>query len=162
MLKRFLARGGGWVMTQMLLIPGMILAMLGARLINIDKSWPNWTHTPAYFGGGALLVTTSFLLTMSILHLGRNLTAFPKPLNNGTLVEHGVYAYIRHPIYTSIIVAILGLALLLNSTVGLAFAAGTFLFFDRKAAIEEKMLLAAYSGYADYRRRVRKLVPFIY
>jgi protein-S-isoprenylcysteine O-methyltransferase Ste14 len=35
-------------------------------------------------------------------------------------------------------------------------------FFDLKARREEAWLLAAYPGYAAYRRRVRKLFPFVY
>jgi len=37
-----------------------------------------------------------------------------------------------------------------------------FLFFDAKARHEERWLRAHYSDYADYSRRTRKLIPFIY
>jgi len=48
------------------------------------------------------------------------------------------------------------------SPAALVVALGLGIFFDTKARREEAWLLAAYPGYATYRRRVRKLVPFVY
>jgi protein-S-isoprenylcysteine O-methyltransferase Ste14 len=45
---------------------------------------------------------------------------------------------------------------------GAIATAALLVFFDLKARREERWLEEAYPGYGDYRRRVRKLVPFLY
>ena len=160
--ERFRARGGLWVMAQMLLIPGMLAVLLWLRISGAEIGWVQWLRMPAMIIGCTLLVAAAALLAAAVLNLGRSLTAFPRPLQSGTLVVHGAYALVRHPIYTSIILAILGVALVLPSTVGLVFTAVTFVFFDRKATYEEKILTNVYPEYAEYRRRVHKLIPLLY
>ena len=44
---------------------------------------------------------------------------------------------------------------------GLLFSVVVLLFFDRKSAFEERLLRARFPEYADYARRVRKLLPWI-
>ena len=44
----------------------------------------------------------------------------------------------------------------------MAIAGVLFVFFDVKARREEAWLVAAFPGYAAYRRRVRKLIPLVY
>jgi protein-S-isoprenylcysteine O-methyltransferase Ste14 len=158
----FRARGGLWVIAQMLLIPGMLAVLIWLRISGTELSWAQWLRTPAMIVGCLLLIAAAALLAAAVLHLGRSLTAFPRPLQSGTLIVHGAYALVRHPIYTAIILAMLGVAFVLPSAVGLAFAVVTFVFFDRKAAYEERMLTNVYSEYAEYRRRVRKLIPLLY
>lgn len=162
MNSEFRSRGGVWVAAQMVLVPAMLAALLALRITGVETPWPDQLRSPALIGGAALLAGALVLLVAAVLRLGANLTAFPRPRPGGTLVDSGVYGVVRHPIYAAIIAAMLGIALVLASSFGLAFAALTFLFFDRKAASEERMLAASYADYAAYRRRVRKLIPFVY
>jgi protein-S-isoprenylcysteine O-methyltransferase Ste14 len=97
-----------------------------------------------------------------VLGLGRNLSALPHPKDEATLVDAGLYGLMRHPIYSGLIAGCFGWALLNNSLLTLALAAGVFVFFDVKARREERALAARFPGYEDYRRRVRRFVPFIY
>jgi protein-S-isoprenylcysteine O-methyltransferase Ste14 len=64
--------------------------------------------------------------------------------------------------YAAIVVAAAGWALLWQSAAGALATAALLVFFDLKARREERWLLDAYPGYADYRRRVRKLIPGLY
>jgi protein-S-isoprenylcysteine O-methyltransferase Ste14 len=95
-------------------------------------------------------------------HLGRNLTAYPKPIDDGELTERGAYSIVRHPIYSGVILCVAAWALV-TCTISGAFAALiAFVFFDRKAAFEERFLINKYTGYAAYRQHVKKLIPFVY
>ena len=48
-----------------------------------------------------------FLIILSaILELNTSLSPFPKPKNKASLVTTGVYRYIRHPIYTGILLGL--------------------------------------------------------
>jgi len=49
-----------------------------------------------------------------------------------------------------------------QSRLTLAYAALLFLLFDAKARREERWLVEKFPSYADYQRRVRTLVPFVY
>jgi protein-S-isoprenylcysteine O-methyltransferase Ste14 len=52
--------------------------------------------------------------------------------------------------------------LLNGGWLGLLAAAGLAIFFDAKASVEERWLDQRFPQYRRYRRRVRKLIPFIY
>jgi protein-S-isoprenylcysteine O-methyltransferase Ste14 len=106
-------------------------------------------------GGGAFAV-------LGIVGLRENLTPNPRPREGGRLVDTGIYGIVRHPIYTGVIAAAAGWSLLAASLPGLGLAVLLAVFFDTKARREEAWLAAAYPAYPAYRRRVRKLVPFVY
>ncbi len=150
------ANGEGWVAIQVALL-GLCFAagFLGPALAG---GW-RWASLAAgvivMAGGGFLLVTGS-------LGLRENLTPFPRPRAGGRLVATGVYGLVRHPIYTGVVSGAVGWALVTASPAALAAAALLLAFFDLKSRREEAWLLAAYPAYAAYRRRVRKLVPFLY
>ena len=55
-----------------------------------------------------------------------------------------------------------GWALAWQSIAGTILTVALLVFFDMKARREEKWLEAAYPGYAEYRRRTRKLIPLLY
>ena len=96
------------------------------------------------------------------LALGRNLSPFPKPIEGGALVTTGVYGLVRHPIYTGLILGTLGWDIFRENLLGIALAVALFIFFDLKSRREERWLVETYPGYADYRRRVKKLAPWVY
>ena len=146
-------RGEGWFLLQMLLF-GVILIVPKIPAV----AFPPWLQ-----GLGILLLAAGGLFgTWGMIALGRNLTPFPKPIEDGNLVTTGPYAWVRHPIYTGLILGTLGWALFRANPVGVALAAALFIFFDLKSRQEERWLIEAYAGYAEYRRRVRKLIPWVY
>ena len=114
-------------------------------------------------GAGLLLMGAGAVLAgAGVLRLGDNLSPLPHPKETAVLVESGVYSVVRHPIYAGLILGSFGWGLLTNSLWTLALAAGLLVLFDFKAQREERQLALKFPAYADYRRRVRKFVPFIY
>ncbi|WP_462330803.1 methyltransferase family protein [Thiohalocapsa halophila] len=96
------------------------------------------------------------------VHIRDYLTPLPYPVDHNQLVQHGVYAIVRHPLYASLLFA--GAAwtvynLSLSHLLGLVVA---FLFFDYKAGKEEAWLTERHPEYSDYAQRVKKLIPFVY
>ncbi len=112
--------------------------------------------------GAGLLLAGVLVACLGLIGLRENLTAVPRPVDGGRLVETGIFGVVRHPIYSGIVVAAAGWGLVTASPGALLVAAGLGVFFDLKSRREEAWLLAAYPGYADYQRRVRKLIPFVY
>ena len=89
---------------------------------------------------------------LGLVGLRENLTAVPRPVEDGRLIDTGVYGLVRHPIYTGIILAAVGWGLVTASPPALLVAFGLGVFFDLKSRREEAWLLAAYPAYADYRQ----------
>jgi protein-S-isoprenylcysteine O-methyltransferase Ste14 len=111
----------------------------------------------AIFGLGAVIGLAA------MLRLGRQLAPQPSPVRDGTLIESGPYAVMRHPIYLGVLLLISGSVIRVPSVAGLLVIVVSAVFFDRKSAYEETLLAVAYPGYEDYRERVRwKLLPGVW
>lgn len=118
--------------------------------------------------GLALAFATIFFLAFAICAvaglktLGRNLTVFPKPRARAELVRHGIYALIRHPLYTALICLAAGWSLFWRSHPAGAAAVVLAIYLDAKARREERWLRQQFAEYSDYERRVRRFIPWIY
>jgi protein-S-isoprenylcysteine O-methyltransferase Ste14 len=79
------------------------------------------------------------------------------------LITTGPYAYARHPIYTGILLMVLGTAASIG-TVGAGLAVLVVLFwFLYRVGVEERLLTKHFpEEYPSYARRVKALVPFIW
>ncbi|WP_407151590.1 methyltransferase family protein [Bradyrhizobium sp. ORS 86] len=76
------------------------------------------------------------------------------------VISTGPYAVVRHPMYASAMLFLIGVPLMLGSWWGLAFVPVFFLMFAVRTRIEERTLAAGLPGYADYTMRVRyRLIP---
>ena len=150
----FVQRGGWWVIGQfMLLLTIAILDITGQAALK---------PLPLFIGGLALIAAAAICSLAGLLALGRNLTPFPKPSAKTELVQHGIYALIRHPLYTSVFCAAVGSSFLFQSWPALAVSAALGLFFDAKARHEEHWLRQQFPDYEDYERRVRRFIPWLY
>jgi protein-S-isoprenylcysteine O-methyltransferase Ste14 len=78
------------------------------------------------------------------------------------LIVDGPYAFVRHPIYTGILLGLIGTALAVGewrALLGVAIAAGAYW---RKLTIEESVMRRQFGeAYARYAERVPALVPFV-
>jgi protein-S-isoprenylcysteine O-methyltransferase Ste14 len=76
------------------------------------------------------------------------------------VISSGPYAFVRHPMYSGIMLYFLGIPLLLGSWWGVAFAPVFAVLFAVRVRIEERALIEGLPDYADYAARVRyRLVP---
>jgi protein-S-isoprenylcysteine O-methyltransferase Ste14 len=94
--------------------------------------------------------------------IGRN-WGMPMSLREGhELVTTGPYAYVRHPIYSGLMLAMIGTALVLSLLWMIIFPL-YFAYFLFSARTEEKMMLAQFpDAYPAYRRRTKMLIPFVF
>lgn len=152
-------RGEWFVVVQTVLFA---LIALGPASLEVPLPLPDRLRL-VLAGIGLLLGALGALLAFAgLLGLGRNLSVLPHPKDDATLVQAGAYAVVRHPIYGGLIIGAGGWALLTDSLITLGYAVLLFIFFDLKSRREERWLARKFPAYEDYRRRVRKLIPFVY
>jgi len=151
------SRGEGWVLVQ-----GLPVLALAAAGILAGGAWDGELAIITTLSGAFLLASGLALRFWSRHRLGRSHTWMPRPLKDAALVETGVYALVRHPLYGGMVVAASGWALLTASPLALLLTAGLGVASDFKARREEVWLLRQYAGYADYMERTRRLIPWIY
>lgn len=78
------------------------------------------------------------------------------------LIRSGPYAYVRHPIYSGLLLALLGTTLAVGQWRALLGFALIVAGIVRKLTIEERFMTEEFGEtYADYRRHVRMLLPFV-
>ena len=109
--------------------------------------------------GDVLVVAGFVLLGVAALALGRSLTPTPVPVEDGELRTSGPYRLVRLPIYTGVLVIVVGLTVRSGSWPTVAVAAITVAFFHAKAAWEERRLAERYPGYPDYAATTPRFVP---
>jgi protein-S-isoprenylcysteine O-methyltransferase Ste14 len=87
---------------------------------------------------------------------------FPEPKAAGVLVQSGPYKWIRHPMYTAIL--IIGLATALAMKTSLGWAVYVLLCINQliKLQFEEKLLMEKYINYSQYMNKTKRIIPFLY
>jgi protein-S-isoprenylcysteine O-methyltransferase Ste14 len=78
------------------------------------------------------------------------------------LVTSGLYAWVRHPLYVSVVTASVGWALIWASVWALGLAVVLGFYLNAKAAREEQWLRAVYPEYGSYAQRVKRWLPGVY
>ncbi len=152
-------RGAAWVAVQIVLLAAIALIPPGIAGLTV---WPEPFRTISLFAGLVIGFFGLALVGISALNLGTNLSVFPRPVDDGTLVQTGLYGIVRHPIYSGVILSALGWSLFRASVPALILTIVLALFFDQKARREERWLEQKYPDYRAYRQRVRKLIPWVY
>ncbi|MEY2890491.1 MAG: hypothetical protein RJA98_399 [Pseudomonadota bacterium] len=128
-----------------------VLAVLGA---------PAFWHGAAGVGAWlCLLAGAAVGLAAVAANRPGNFNIHPAPRAGGALVTAGIYRFIRHPMYSSVMLCALAAAWAAGSSAGglLVLALGAVLW--RKAQLEEAWMQHAHSDYAAYAARTRRFVP---
>lgn len=94
--------------------------------------------------------------------LGRNWSGVVTLKEGHELVERGPYRFVRHPIYTAIATMFFATALAQGHLPGFVGTLLMFASFWIKLRDEEKLMLRQFpERYADYRRRAKRIIPFV-
>lgn len=149
---KYLVKLGKTVVLLFLVIQTLFLNILP---LSSDPARLRLIGTIIYFIG--LLVAV-----VGRLQLGRNWANLEdyQVLPGQSLIQTGIYKYIRHPIYIGDVLLLLGLELALNSWLVLGVIV-LFLYVILQARKEENILANAFSDYANYRKRTKMFIPYI-
>jgi protein-S-isoprenylcysteine O-methyltransferase Ste14 len=150
-------RGEYWLLAQVLLI-----ALF--PLLPVYRPWVVSESGAILIGtlGGAIALAGLLIALKAFTELGSNLTPLPHPKNQGELVQTGLYAWVRHPLYCGLLFLLAGLAIALQSLSHLTLTGLLLLVLNTKASREESWLTQRFPEYVAYQQRVRKLIPGLF
>ena len=109
----------------------------------------------SYFLGILIIIIAFIIMLVSIKDLGRNLSPFPRPINNSNLVTTGIYRFTRHPMYYSLIFISIGVFIIKLSIYYLFLTISLALIIKFKIALEEKYLMNKFKNYLLYKNEVK-------
>ena len=109
----------------------------------------------SYFVGYLIIIISFIILLIAIKDLGRNLSPFPRPINNSNLVTSGIYRFIRHPMYYSLISISFGVFITKLSIYYLFLSISLSLIIKFKIALEEQYLKNKFKNYLLYTNEVK-------
>jgi protein-S-isoprenylcysteine O-methyltransferase Ste14 len=149
-------RGEGWVALQVMLLAAIAAAgMRGSRWPSSARSLRMGAAAVGALGGACLFAGAA-------RRLGKQITPFPKPVEEGSVKRSGAYGLVRHPMYGGVLLLALGWSLA-SSPLALAPWSAAAVFLDAKRRREEAWLVEAYPDYEEYRASVRRsFVPFVW
>jgi protein-S-isoprenylcysteine O-methyltransferase len=128
---------------------------LAWRFVPADPDW-------RYFGA-ALTVAGIAVAIWARFLLGQNWSAMVTVKRDHRLVRSGPYRLVRHPIYSGLLLALLGTAIYQRQVRGLLAVALALAAWKIKSLQEESFMLEQFGGeYARYRKEVKGLIPFVW
>jgi protein-S-isoprenylcysteine O-methyltransferase Ste14 len=112
---------------------------------------------------GLLLVLLGVALSIwARLVLGGNWSAAVTVKQGHTLICRGPYTLVRHPIYTGLLLAVLGVAVIVGEVRGLLGVGVLAVAFWLKLRKEERFMLEEFGvDYRRYQERVKALIPYV-
>lgn len=146
------------VRTARLLVAGQFVLLALIVLLPRRADWP----VPRALVVVGVLGAVAGLAVMVIAatSLGRGLTAVPLPNTHAQLRTGGLYRFVRHPIYSGLILTMAAVALASGSVVRLLVLGLLVLLLTVKARWEEARLSERFEGYAAYAAHTPRFLPF--
>ena len=109
----------------------------------------------SYFVGFLIIIIAFIIFLVAIKDLGKNLSPFPRPINNSNLVTTGIYRFMRHPMYCSLLFISFGVFITKLSIYYLFLSTSLGLIIKFKIALEEQYLNNKFKNYLLYKNEVK-------
>jgi protein-S-isoprenylcysteine O-methyltransferase Ste14 len=147
----------GDVWTARLLVAGQFVLIGALVLLPYRHDWV--VPTALTVACGAATVLGLAVMVIGATGLGRGLTATPLPNAHAQLRTGGLYRYVRHPIYSGLMLMMASITVAAGSGLRLLALAALVLLLNVKARWEETRLAQRFEGYADYAAHTPRFVP---
>lgn len=109
-----------------------------------------------------LLISASVGLWALWVNRPGNFNIQPLPRAGGVLVQQGPYRWIRHPMYTSVLLLSVACAWAIGSVLAWAGAVALLAVLQAKASLEERWMSEQHPEYAAYRRGTARFIPGVW
>ena len=108
-----------------------------------------------YFMGFLIIIIGTIVMVLAIKDLGRNLSPFPIPKTDSHLITNGIYRFMRHPMYYSLIFISFGVFIIKLSIYYLFLLLSLAFVIKFKIYLEEKYLNNKFKNYLIYKNQVK-------
>lgn len=142
----------GWLLVaaQFILLGILVLGPSGGA----------WTVSDSLRGAGeALRIAGLAAIALGVLRLGRGASVHPAPTAAAVLRTDGLYRFVRHPIYSGVLLLAAGITATNGGLVALGVFVALILVLNTKARFEERLLIERFPDYGNYARRTPRFVP---
>ncbi|MDH3504799.1 MAG: isoprenylcysteine carboxylmethyltransferase family protein [Nitrospirota bacterium] len=92
----------------------------------------------------------------------RQVKVFPEVPGQGKLIVLGPYRWIRHPMYTSVLLVTLAWTLGSPLPYRILLWVGLVMTLSVKLRYEERLLMERFPDYEAYQRQTKRLIPFVW
>jgi protein-S-isoprenylcysteine O-methyltransferase Ste14 len=142
--------------------PPFLLVVVAVVLLRVFKVDTLAVHVLAVQVVGLILLAAGFgLAVWARIYLGRNWGMPMTKKDEPELVTSGPYRFVRHPIYSGLLLALLGTALATNIYWLIAFGV-MGIYFLYSARVEERLMTSSFPAvYPSYRAKTKMLIPFL-
>ena len=140
------------------------LSLVALIVVSVIDHRFGWSSVPTSISlGGDVLVAIGLGVSMLVV-IQNGYAASTITVEAGQkLVSTGLYAVVRHPMYTGTVIMMLGIPLALGSYWGLVFVIPGLIGLAGRIGDEEQLLKQELDEYSDYAQRVRyRLVPYVW
>src|SRR5258708_6335526 len=154
----------GW---DKIIFPLLLIAPFACLIfISLDAGRFHWSSVPLWVqAAGALLLLYSFYL----IFIAFRENSYASPVvriqadRGQTVISSGPYQYVRHPMYSGMVVFAIATPLLLGSWYGILAELIFLAVLGRRTVLEERMLLQELPDYSAYKAKVKyRLIPYVW
>ncbi len=129
--------------------------------VNVD--WSLGLYSPRLKNCGLIVsIFGLIIILLSVLQLNKNLSPFPTPKNNAVLVQNGLFKLVRHPIYSGIILVVIGYSVYKDSLYKGIISMLLLILFHFKTKYEEQKLSEKFPNYQSYKKKTGKFFPRLF
>ena len=145
---------------RILLLFGMVLLAFSGRP-RTSAGYHLWPSTSLTLSAGIFLIAIGLgIAVWARRHLGKYWSGRITLKVDHRLIQSGPYGWVRHPIYSGLLLALLGTVITIGTPQACVGVAVIFIAVVRKMALEEQWMAAQFGNeYEVYRRRVNALIP---
>ena len=142
-------------------IPGHLLVTIQFTGIGLSVYPFNYSEHNSYLS--LLISVIGGIVGLTALFYNRigNFRVYPEIKPDFKLITSGPYSYIRHPMYTSVILTILGTSIYLNDPRNYLGLCMTIIAVTLKALKEEDLIAKENPAYKEYMSRTTRFVPYV-
>ena len=123
-----------------------------------------WLQLPDWISWiGAVFFLLSYLLYAEVMRENTYLSRTVEVQKDQKVIDTGLYAIVRHPMYAATIILSFSIALVLGSGLSFIIALGYPILLAKRIKNEETVLENGLSGYTEYKHKVKyKIIPYIW
>ena len=147
-----------------LLSPFLLIAAFYENKLLISSILPFWDSFIVSYIGFVIYISAGILVIVGRVQLGKFGSGELITEEDHKLYTEGVYKYIRNPMYSGALIAVIGFGLVFRSIITLLFVSiFYFVVFKMRIDEEERLLYEAFGEkFTNYKKNSKKLIPFIY